>query len=604
MQQGKEKKYIPLAERNAQGIKNIIELSSLGRQGGKARLTTDLADTLDYLAVARNNRKITVVDEFFCLFALRQIIDAGNRGLRDHFLKVNSVLENLIKLNKISEEDRVQYEKCATYLKTVQEAVNKEKAAIVRKQVRKLQRKQESKIIDTFTAAAKMVVNAGLDIDNKIYAMPDLDNTDIELAIRWSGSVCQHEIDPNDILNGKYGDKFVVGKMLSARAAEKASLEFYRRYEQDVADLSIKQVTEPNNADWRICDLLVGKRPIDVKNTRYISEDRYVNHQVRAFKIRDDENVNIAGVLSRYLRTDILLKLESFYGDSCITVLGETSIDKLMTLKRIFESQYFYIDFSRPGYANSSFLPSWIYDYPSCLYSKRDAAIAHFQKTGMPDYDLSKRCNPIPSCIAAGIDLSKHWPENTLKKWEWAFFKELQARFDKHGLSLPILYMSLLSHFVKMIVEESDESNGYNPQYYKKLVHMDDSEHSGNPVGLCDPVKSIDSLIRILSILWKAQHELVKDIKYYRLSGFQILQGKSRAADKWLTLVAYCGGKNEQKKTNCGKFPLVVGTNVHCEACGRLICRECGFCSMKCPLLEVKNNEYQYHIEQPGTGKS
>lgn len=571
MQLRKETKYVPRAERNEKGILNVISLSKLGRVG-KTSKPANLSDVLEYLQVARNNRRISVIDEFFCLYALRPAIDGGNVALRDKLLKSSSALNSLDVQNKLLDEDKLQYKKCSEYLKSLQSVINEKKATVECKSLEQQRIKRE-------TDLERNVLQAGLDIDHVIYTTPELDESDRILALAWAGiSNC----DPKKGLKGiDRRSHFDLGKMLSARAAEKAAMEFYKSAGQDVVDVSIKQITEKCEQDWKYCDLIINGKYVDVKNTRIIDEERYVDHHVRAFKVRNDQNVLILGVISKYLQAQYLLESNTYHQETSITILGESSVQTQEGLRAEFNASHFHIDFSRPDCGSSVFLPAWVYNFPAYLYRNRDRAIAEYRQQGIPDYNNGTRFEIIPACIAAGINISEQWPEKAFEKWQWAFIKELLVRIGKYGLSLPMLYLSLLSHFIKMALEQSDEKSTYTPDYYRRFIYMNGLWH--NPLGICDPVRTIESLINALCILWSGQREIVRNIKYYRLSGFQILQGKLKADDeKLLTLVAYCGGWNKKKNIKCGKTPLVFGPAKHCEVCGKLICPDCGFCSIQC----------------------
>ncbi len=77
------------------------------------------------------------------------------------------------------------------------------------------------------------------------------------------------------------------------------------------------------------------------------------------------------------------------------------------------------------------------------------------------------------------------------------------------------------------------------------------------------------------------QIQLFTSLYEIEVSSFNILQGKPDSdEDLWTTLIAYCGGRLEDKSA-CGKNPLVLGESEHCEY-HRLICPACGFCCQTC----------------------
>ena len=76
-------------------------------------------------------------------------------------------------------------------------------------------------------------------------------------------------------------------------------MDFYQHYKKKVKDISITQIDENNNSDWKDYDLNVDGLPIDVKNSRqsWKSPDRYTEHCIPRFKqSREHRDVKIAGV--------------------------------------------------------------------------------------------------------------------------------------------------------------------------------------------------------------------------------------------------------------------------------------------------------------------
>jgi hypothetical protein len=172
-----------------------------------------------------------------------------------------------------------------------------------------------------------------------------------------------------------------------------------------------------------------------------------------------------------------------------------------------------------------------------------------------------------------------------MRKWEWDFNRELLSCVRIHGLSLPFLYLSILSHFISMVHINLNESELY-PEMYRRFVFEVDKT-TDKPLGIYDPLKTIHSLINTLNILWTAgPHNRIREFKSFRLRGFNILQGKRELDNNWKTLVAYCGGwkLNDDNGTflKCGEYPLVLGKSDQCKVCGHLICPTCGFCSTDC----------------------
>ena len=118
---------------------------------------------------------------------------------------------------------------------------------------------------------------------------------------------------------------------------------FYQNQDKTktVEDISITQIDENNNSDWRDYDLKVDGYPIDVKNSRRSqkSKDRYTEHCIPQFKSsREGQNVIISGVFSPYIRAPELLEPTEHHKYAKILFLGETTLEKQQILKKEFGS--------------------------------------------------------------------------------------------------------------------------------------------------------------------------------------------------------------------------------------------------------------------------
>lgn len=411
------------------------------------------------------------------------------------------------------------------------------------------------------------------------FPLPELDEDDIQLAEKWYPS--QEKLDERsliDVINDDPKD-WDSGRLLSARSAEKIAICFYRHYGKKVRDISITQLDENNNSDWRDYDLNVDGCHIDAKNSRQSqkSKDRYTEYCIPRFKTerRTNQEVRIAGVFSPYLWAfELLDEPVEHHQDREIQFLGETTLEKQEALKREFNGDLVY--FSEPRSSSRYFLPPWIFDYPKYIYTERDKARKELK--GFSNLSLLKEAttkhNLIPVAIAAGMDLTKILDKEALGCWEWSFLEQLNNRIEKYGLSLPFLFLTILSHFLGMASSPKTVSD-FNPGNYRKFLFY--KGRSNNPLGIYDPLKTIDALIGNLNNLWIAEGRPISRFRAFKLMSFNILQGKhDRNEDTWTTLIAYCGGKLENR-SSCGKNPLVLGESELCE-CRRLICPDCGFC--------------------------
>ena len=412
---------------------------------------------------------------------------------------------------------------------------------------------------------------------NVRFPLPKLKEDDIQLVEKWYP--LQEKLDGRsliDVINDDPKD-WDSGRLLSARSAEKIAICFYRHYGKKVKDISITQLNENNNSDWRDYDLNVDGRPVDVKNSRKSqnSEDRrYTEYCIPKFKEdRTSQKVIISGVFSPYLWPfELLGEPKEYHQDREIRFLGETTLEKQQELKNEFNGDLVY--FSEPRSSGKYFLPPWIFDYPKYIYTERDEARKELKDFSNLDLlrEATTKHNLIPVAIAAGIDLTKILDKKALGSWEWSFLEQLNNRIEEYGLSLPFLFLTILSHFLAM-ASSSETVSDFNPNRYRKFLFYKNNK----PLGIYDPLKTIDALIKALSILWTAENGLIRKFRMFKLMSFNILQGKhDRNENTWTTLIAYCGGHLENG-SSCGKNPLVLGKSELCE-CRRLICPDCGFC--------------------------
>lgn len=568
-------------------LQNIIQLASVGRNGAQLRIkkTIDISAFLKFILDCKQKGKISETDAYYCLCAVANIEEFSAFEINEFqnvFRNADSGITALINLNKLSQKDVEVYRRQSQLIKIRQENIQKQKN------------------LEHYISLSKRVLFSGIDVDAKIASTPTLDEEDLKLSIEWAQDKQLQKDVKNfsriELVIEKYEKDPELGRVMSARTAEIAAKSLYARCGFEVEDVSIRQIGQQDDIDWKYFDLKVNGHPVDIKNSRrsLTSPERYVEHCVPKFKsIRNDVNVKIAGILSKYLWPKTIFEPANY--DTSLLFLGETTHEVIEKLKQEFLNQYFDIDFGRPERGANFFLPPWIFNYPPGLYSKRDAAISDLRKQLAPDYIFckEKNFNCIPSCLAANINLSEYDHPDALKKWEWDLYNKILRRVQGHGLSLPFVYLSFLSHFTEMISRYGDQCKDYRPDQYRSFVFMNNDELN-KPLGIYDPLYTVRSLIDVLDELWSANHDLISPYKYFRLSGFHIFQGKKSPGDSWETLIAYCGGRIEGKG-KCGKYPLVLGESNRCDKCKKLICPVCGFCKEGCEncyAQKIAQNDY------------
>jgi hypothetical protein len=420
--------------------------------------------------------------------------------------------------------------------------------------------------------------------------LPKLDDRDILLSLKWHGA--SESISREQLIAG-HEEYRGLARMLSARAAEKAVIHFFERMlTGELKDISISQLDdEACQGNWRKYDILADKVPYDVKNSRQarLSDSNYVEHCVPRFKEERDQNVKIIGTLSPYLRVNQLLDHEniSFLSQKPIRVLGCVARPILDNLIRHFTRDTFQLKFTHHC-RDGTFLPPWIFDYPSSYYSKRDEGLCQLVEVTQEDWAQSSY-SPVPVYLALGLEPPIEWQRKMNYTWQVDFFQRILAANSEFGLSLPAVFLTILTHFLDTVAND-ETTKDFNPSEYRKLLFSNGSLSS--PLFLHDPLKTVDSLIATLTTLWEAPSNQIQEYSSFRLVSAGILRGRLAShPNVEHGLVAYCGGRTKENWP-CGNIPLVLGEHEHCE-CGMLICDECGFCSSRCKHNAVRQAEFK-----------
>ena len=415
------------------------------------------------------------------------------------------------------------------------------------------------------------------------------------------------------------GNAFLA-QMLSARCAEKTAILFYASLNYQVNDISIRQIKDETK-DWLTHDIELRKSQsdesiyVDVKNARtpINHKNRYVDHCIPRFKhTRGGSEVKIIGVLSPYITPHQLIsgdfEAEDEFGvfdNFNIRVLGEVTRSAIDQYSNIFTTKNFYV------WHSTKAISPWLFDYPDTFYESQNESreyLKQLDEKDIPDWNICKlrKVNPIPTFLAIGKPLPKTWKE-TLTPWQIDFIDQLYC-YSGSRVVLPILYLTILKHFLKMAV--CKDTADYQPFGYRSLVYLTrligrvDGEPSYKfPLGIFDPLSLIDDFISTLSRLWDRRKEVHLDqFSYFRFNGLGLLEGKRAGENHWVTIIAYCGGKIKQMG-KCGFSPLIIGVdNVEpCKGCGKLICPKCGYCSdpSKCSLCapRMEKIQWQHHKE-------
>ena len=387
-------------------------------------------------------------------------------------------------------------------------------------------------------------------------------------------------------------------RLESARTAEKAAMAFYRGYGKIVMDVSIKQVAadEDNNTEWKHCDLMADHDKIDVKNARR-KDSWMTGHYVQEkFDRPELKDITICAMVTTVGHSGGPVEVE------CV---GETSTVKLNRLREAFKN-IGWLDmeatlnentYRHAFYENEHcrVFPAWLFDYPEYVYGERGEDLRAFRATvaahtGLVGVILERNRVPglLPVMAAAGADIpvTGATGAETLAR---RFAADLANRVWQCGLSLPVIYLTVLCHFLETVRNPSSMAWETGPaNLYKKCLFLRGKED--RPLGVYDPLGVIGGLIEVLEQLWKSDSgNHVRGLRKFKLVKFNILRGEEASAG-WKTLVAYCGGPPKTPRKNagtqlkgpCGRYPLVIGQANTCEKCGYLICDKCRFCKKDC----------------------
>ncbi|MBK1856377.1 hypothetical protein JO972_15505 [Verrucomicrobiaceae bacterium 5K15] len=437
--------------------------------------------------------------------------------------------------------------------------------AIERKRLDDLEAELRSAVEDIHRASRRQI--------NPITIGPPSDD-DQKLASKWA----------------KHSKKdSTLSRMLSARLAELAAKKYFELLGFHVDDVAMSQLSD--DGDWLLYDLKIVNEGglefyVDVKNAR-ITDNRsnyYTSHCVPKFKKvpridalkSEDLNVTIAGVLSPWQSYEDI-QLQSYE----VTFLGITQKTALTHIIEAFKDGPIQMEFdaNKMGHA---LLPPWVFDYPKLASVDRDRMIA--SEVDLRRYSEIARS---PYCLALKVAEGKAPGASVgLSKFNQVFIEALAEKIRINGLRLPILFGSILEHFVVCL--KSKENDAFDAGFISSLIFHNRRDQYQTPLFAHDPAASVIGLIHSLETLWRRRNSELLSINQFKLVSLNILRGKRESAENsiWITLLAYCGGWIKDAKTQepvrpCGKTPLVLGESEICSR-GYLVCPYCKFCCESC----------------------
>lgn len=247
-----------------------------------------------------------------------------------------------------------------------------------------------------------------------------------------------------------------------------------------------------------------------------------------------------------------------------------------------------------------NFIPRWMFEFPEKFYEQRNQYHSKLRQVSLEQTPTLEQCrqnnvNPLPAYLSSGLELPTEWISD-LKEWQVNFYNRIRPR-DNSVITMPVLFLAILTHFLEVLTKQ--KWHNYHPSDYRPLIFTDNSEDSRHlPLGIYDPLETIESMIETLSILWDNRNDTdLEAFVLFKFNGTGLLEGKKQAQQKYETILAYCGGFVEGKG-KCGNTPLILGKHETCLQCGKLICEKCGHCSTNCSLcadrMKSISSEYDH----------
>ncbi len=357
-------------------------------------------------------------------------------------------------------------------------------------------------------------------------------------------------------------------------------------------DVSILQVCGGNDQRWKDYDLLVDGKPVDIKNARHSlnSPDKYVEYCVPQFKIQRQTkaNVIVVGVLSDYKKRDSRPSC-----DIASVILGEVGIDEINRLKNWTQRRFgTLIDFQ--GLWRANYQPGWAFEYPPEQYRERLEAIDEIDDVlrtpGALDPGFLRRLRWL-FALRKDRGLVDTAPISEASR---SLLNDLHDLKEECGLSRRSLFVFTIGAIIEAISRGDDPNQIIPPLRDAIFFPVETFDNTFRfPLGLSDPQEYVGSLINVFPIVFEEIRRRRIHFVGFKLTHPNILKGKV-TADTWLTLFAYCGGKQEMARAKCGRSPLVLGLHATCPVCQHLICDKCNFCTSNCTAYlerKVRNDD-------------
>jgi len=401
---------------------------------------------------------------------------------------------------------------------------------------------------------------------------PFLTDQDFLLCLCWANHSVSEDFIPEGVALRNYVKRalgnFEASRLISARRAEMMVCDYYRDLGLSVEDVSIKQLSSRRFGPWVDFDVDVGY-PVDVKNARASVNGRehFAEHAVARFKLDrvSKEGVRVVGVRSPYFPSP---EAANRADDKAVaTVLGEVTLKDIDGIKRWLLRRFGGV-LQLDDFWQYKRLPGWFFEYPDSYYSGR-AEVVKKLKEVLSQLDHQK-CSPALLLVARAYRLDVEASCDVL-------LGDIGDLLSECGLAKRCIIFYAMCAVLEAVLK--GESGALVAQKIKALITVKFGRKIV-PLGLEDPLGYVDRFLEAFVKLGGGISPIASEIRMFRLKSPDILEAVMFDGRRQ-TVLAYCGGWIEGMG-RCGAAPLVIGQDEICEACHRLVCVECGFCSERC----------------------
>lgn len=423
--------------------------------------------------------------------------------------------------------------------------------------------------------------------ERKIFRSAKLNVSDIDLCLAWANvnGVCESKDHGISLLQESVSN-YNACRLLSARAAELSTASYYSEFGINVLDISATQL-ENTDERWKDFDLLVGAKPLDVKNSRksFSSPEAYVEHCIPRFKQdrSSGADVSIVGVLSDYSPDPEKIA----NGTVDCVILGQVNIVEMRQLF-IWMRRRFGKFFNLNGLWDTGFLPGWMFELPAEQYKERNPIVTLIGDLLVRIENSSTlSVSEVPGWLLTMSSEKSHKGSQDQTKRRGEMLADIASLSCNVGLKRSSLFVYSMGLLLEAMFTGDDCEDV--AETLKELIFVD--RQFSSPLDLIDTQKYVVSLIDVL--LSVSDESKCQGIQFtaFQMSHPAILRGQ-RENGSWMTLVAYCGGWiDDQLRVKCGSSPLFFGSHQVCPACSKLVCNACGHCESSCGLLRQRQNK-------------